>query len=376
MVQMRPIKNSLIRHIVTLSRILNFPKRNNINTVLPKFLVVSTTGIGDTIWGTPAIRALKETYPSGYIGVLTTGAGAELLRGNPYIDRVFIFKRGARFFSILNLLRELRAEEFDIAFIFHASDRIVWPLVFFTGASQIIGIIGQNKGLDFILTKAIKKEDVHAVEMRLRLAGEAGALFGSASAPALYLSEEEKKAASKFLVEMGLNRDSLIIGLHPGAQKPFKRWPAERFIDTGRRLSREVGCRIIITGDRKERGLCEYIATQITGAVSIAGMTNLRETAAIIERMRLFITNDTGPMHIAFALGTPTVALFCPTDPMLCGPYKVKNAITIKRPVICNPCIGKGCEVPVCMEQITVEEVVEKSESLLNKERGYAGFSG
>lgn len=369
------IKNSLIRYIIGLSKRFNVPERNA-RARPERFLIVSTTGIGDTLWGTPAIRALKEAYPDSYIGLLTTATGCELLKGNPYIDRFFIFKRGLRVLTLLKLLKELRQERFGVAFIFHASDRIIWPLVFLTGTPQIIGIVGQSKGLDFILTKAIEQDNVHGVDMRLRLVGEAGASRKNESAPALYLSEAETIDASKFLETLGFDENFTIIGFHPGAQKPFKCWPAERFIETGRRLVKDIGCKVIITGDRNEKGLCEYIASQIPGAVSVAGKANLRETAAIIEKMHLFITNDTGPMHMAFALGTPTVAIFCPTNPGLCGPYNAKDVVIIKRPVTCNPCIGKECQRPVCMEQITVEEVVEGAELLLKVERRYADNAG
>lgn len=130
--KMTGIKNQFIRWIVTQSRRFDIPGRNFPETSPTRFLVVSTTGIGDTLWGTPAIRALKETYPDSFVGVLTTPTGAELLKGNPYIDRFFIFRRGINgIFSLLNLLVELRKERFDVAFIFHASDRVIWPLVFF-----------------------------------------------------------------------------------------------------------------------------------------------------------------------------------------------------------------------------------------------------
>ena len=100
----------------------------------------------------------------------------------------------------------------------------------------------------------------------------------------------------------------------------------------------------------------------------------MRETAALIEKMNIFITNDTGPMHIAFALKTPTVALFSPTDPGICGPYRDEKPIVIEKPKTCTPCIGKKCDQPICMEQITVEEVIEAAESLFKNQgkREYA----
>lgn len=387
------IKNRIIRFIIEISKKVK-PVKRDVPATTSRFLIVSTTGIGDTLWGTPAIRALKETYPHCFIGVLTTYLGAQILKGNPYIDKIFIFKRGLRV-SLWKLMRDLRRERFNTAFIFNASDRIIWPLVFFTGVSDIIGITGQNKGLDFVLTKAITQQKIHAVEMRLRLVKEVGASCNNTS-PALYLSEEDK-SASELLKRAGLNKGSriqwsedsrgkkiktepldssnhrtLIIGLHPGAQKPFKCWPAERFIETGKRLVGEINCSIIITGSEEERDLCEYIASRIEGAISIAGETTLIGLASVFKRIDLFITNDTGPMHMANAVGTPLIALFCPTDPKLCGPYNIEKTVIIKKPIICDPCEGKNCQRPVCMEQITVEEVITSAKKLIERSEIYS----
>jgi ADP-heptose:LPS heptosyltransferase len=125
------------------------------------------------------------------------------------------------------------------------------------------------------------------------------------------------------------------------------------------------GCAILVTGDAAEKRVAEGIASRIEGAVTLAGTLTLRETAALIERMALFITNDTGPMHIAFALKTPTIALFSPTDPRLCGPWHAEKVEVVEKPKVCNPCTGKKCYNPVCMGQITVEEVFARAEVLL-----------
>ena len=115
----------------------------------------------------------------------------------------------------------------------------------------------------------------------------------------------------------------------------------------------------VMTGSEKEAPLAESIASQISGARSIAGRLPLRSFAALIEKLDLFITNDTGPMHLSFAMETPTVALFSPTDPYLCGPYQCENAVAIKKRRACTPCLKKKCRLPFCMEQISPHEVYE-----------------
>lgn len=303
-------KNYAIKSIITLAKQLNFPKRN-IQAAPSRFLVISTTGIGDTLWGTPAIRALKETYPGCYIGVLTNPSGFQVLKENPNIDDFFIFERGFNgFLKLPGLIKSLRQRKFEVAFIFHASDRIIWPICFFTGASEIIGICGQSKDLDFILTSAIdSQKDIHGIETRLKLVQNVGASTID-RAVSIQLTGKDREMAKRFLKKNNINEDSLLIGLHPGAQKPFKCWPSKNFIAVGNILADKLRCKIIVTGDASEKALAQGIASKIKGATSVAGRFSLRETAAIIEKMDIFITNDTGPMHIAFALKTPTIALF------------------------------------------------------------------
>lgn len=364
----KKIKNSLIKSIIALSKRYNLPKKHLAPQVPSRFLILSTTGIGDTLWGTPAIRALRKTFPDGHISVLTNLSGFEVLRWNPDINELFIFRRGLRwYFSLPELSTQLRRRNIDTVFIFHASDRIIWPLCFFTGASEIVGIEGQNKGLDFILTKAIKLQDnIHGIETRLRLVKQVGAETAS-QAISIYLTDREREEAVRFMESNGIKENSSIIGFQPGAQKPFKCWPQENFIEAGNILVKSLGCKIIVTGDSSERELADKIASGIKGAVPAAGKLSIRETAAIIEKMNLFITNDTGPMHIAFALKTPTIALFSPTDPRLCGPHHADRVAIISKPITCNPCTGKKCLNPVCMGQIEVKEVVESAKVMLRR---------
>jgi len=359
---------------LTIEAIVNFfnaigMKKNFSRTKHGSFLIISTTGIGDTIWGTPAIRALKETYPECYTGVLTNPSGFELLKENPNIDDLFIFKRGLDgFFSLPGLLKTLRQKKFEVALIFHASDRIVWPLAFFTGAGEIIGVNGSSKGLDFILTRPVTPSyKSHGVELRLDLVKQVGAI-AKQKAIEIFLTANERKWADKFLKSRGIDESSLIVGLHPGAQKPYKCWPTDNFISLGNELVKKYNCSVIITGASAETELANMVSSQIHGAISVTGELTIRETAAIIEKMDIFITNDTGPMHIAFALKTTTIALFSPTDPELCGPYNALGKFkAIAKPKICEPCIGKKCDNPRCLEQITVEEVIAEAEYLLSK---------
>ncbi len=330
------MKNTLLSLLVKLG-----PQKKNKGT--DRILVVSTTGLGDSLWGSPAIRALRQKHPTAYIALLTSPIGKAVFQNNPHLNEVFLLSP--------RRLKTLKKQRFETAYIFHTSQRIALPLVALAGPSKIVGTVGINKGMDHLLTHPQNPDYIHEIERRLRLVGEEGA-------PAemeLFLTEREKNAALKYLPD-----GEFVVGMHPGAKDKFKQWSPKHFVTLGRRLAKEKGAKIVVTGDKNEAPLAKQIATNIPGATSVAGKLPVRVTAALIEKFDLFITNDTGPMHIALTMKTPTYALFSPTDPKRCGPYKVPHGHVIQKPPTCTPCIRKRCQEPFCMEQISPDEVYER----------------
>ncbi|MBI4697820.1 MAG: glycosyltransferase family 9 protein [Nitrospirae bacterium] len=357
---MKPSKKIKIHFLKMISRIadvLHLSKKY-ISDTHQRCLIISTTGIGDTLWGTPAIRALKEKIPGVHLSVLTNVNGEEILRQNPFIGRILVFRKEIS--NILSLLKELRRAHFDTVIVFHATDRIIWLMAHLTGAGRIIGSRRHSKEMDFIITHAVEiHHNTHAIYARHLLIKELG-VKSDLNKIEMFLADNDRGRTEGFLEQAGINKNSFIIGLQPGAAKWYKRWPEENFIKLGKRLSDirdEV--KIIITGDSKEKELAQRIAEK-TGGISLAGRLSLREISAVIGRCGIFITNDTGPMHIAAALGTPTVALFSATSRENIEPYRsISTFAAISKPKPCEKCISKACTDPVCMEQISVEEVYE-----------------
>ncbi len=362
---LKKLKIFSLKAIVTLSDIFHISKKYQ-STPPKSCLIISTTGIGDTIWGTPAIRALKESFPGINLSVLTSINGEEILNKNPFIDKILVFRKGT--LNILSLLKELRNNHFDTAIVFHATDRIIWLMAYLTGAGKIVGSKRHSKGMDFVITHPVNiPHNTHAIYARHLLIKESGVESDSKKIE-LFVTDDERKRIDVFLKKIGINQNSFIIGFQPGAAKVYKRWPEENFVKLGKMLSEiKNNIRIIITGDSNEKELAEGISDKVNG-ISFAGKLTLREIFAVIERCSLFITNDTGPMHIAVALGIPTIALFSATGEENIEPYRSVSTFTvISKPKPCKECVSKACVEPVCMEQITPEEVFEAvKKQLLN----------
>jgi lipopolysaccharide heptosyltransferase II len=355
------LKNFLIKKAVSLIRSCQSKSRTVFDD--KRFLIVSTTGLGDTLWATPALKALRDTYPSAYIAVLTSPIGEEILAHNRHIDELFVVK-DPPLRSLLCLYSTLRKKNIGTTLIFHTSQRPVLPFAHLITQGKVVGTEGINKGLDALLSHRLEKKEVHEIARRLEIVESVGVQILNPTLE-LFLSERDEREASDFLDSLMIPSYLPLIGLHPGAKDLFKQWPASHFVELGNRLVQHLGCQVLVTGGQGETALVESIASQIKDAIPLAGKLSLRPFAALVKRFSLMISNDTGPMHIAFAVETPTVALFTPTDPKLCGPYFASRARVIKKQPTCTPCLRKKCPEPFCLLQISPQEVFDACLKLL-----------
>lgn len=335
-----------------------FSQKKNRET--QRFLVISTTALGDTLWATPALKAIKKAYPECKLSVLVSLTGFQVLQHLPEVDRLYLLPKNL-LFSFFSLLRTLRKERFNTVLLFHASQRLVFPLCAQLGASRIIGTKGQNKGLDALLTDALPWKHSHEIQRRLDIIEKIGVRAADFHLHYITTKEEEEKAEG-FFREHHLDSPTRVIALHPGAKDFYKCWQKENFITLGKMLQKE-GFSILITGGMHEKELLSSIASEIPGSIVL--MKPLREFAAILKRVHLMIANDTGPMHLAIALKTPVIALYAPTDPKICGPFHAEHVYLIAKPRTCTPCLRRSCRYPFCMLQITPQEVFEKTSSIV-----------
>ena len=331
-------------------------------------LVVSSTAIGDTLVSTPAIRAVRERYPQAKIIAHFNAGNAGLFENNPYIDGIIPYSGGYRRF--LRTVREFRKHNFDLALIFHGNEPQATPMAYLSGARFIIKVpISREYG--FLLSNTSngfeKPWDHHAIDVRMKTASFIGC-SGENREMVLVAGEGDRAAASSYLSRLGMDENAILIGLQVGAATLYKMWPHHKFIELGKRLLQlNPGIRILVTGSPRERKLCSTVAREIGDrAFSTAGEVSLKTLRGLIEKMRLLVTNDTGAMHMAIALKTKTLSLFCPSNDWGTGPVQDLHLHRIiKKGIPCKLCITKKCARPFCMDQITVDEVFHSAKESL-----------
>ncbi len=324
-----------------------------------RVLVFTTTAIGDTLMNTPAIRALRKALPAARITAVVDRRRADLLRHNPHLDHLIVYP--GKFRRVLSLVRELRAVRPDWAIVLHGNDPDIPLLAYLSGARGRAG--WRESRMSFLFTYAPKTDpSLPFVRKRLALLEGLG-VSPNGERTDLYLLPSEDGPAER----LGLfdhDWSSGIVAIHPFGSRRSKWWPTESVRSLVDRLWREMGLRSVILGGEKERAEAETLAEGAeAGPVIACGKTSLLETAALLRRSRALVTTDSGPMHLGFALGVPTVALFGPEDfrDYGVGGDEERIAFLMGETSCARPCKMKECDQPghPCMSSIGVEMVLD-----------------
>lgn len=324
-------------------------------------LVVSSTAIGDTLMSTPAIRAIRERYPKAKIIAHFNIKNMELFENNPHIDGIIPYYGGWR--NFFKTIREFRKHKFDVAVILHGNEPQATPMAYLGGARFIVKVPIPKKFGFLISNKTNGFENPwnhHAIDVRLKAVSFIDCKE-SRKEMVLILDNQAIDNVEKLIKIFGIN-DKRLIGFQVGAANKYKMWPANKFIQLGQKLIEfDKNIFILIFGSEKEKELCFRVKEGIKErATTLAGRLSLRELAALVNRLDLLVTNDTGTMHIAVALRKKTVTLFCPTNSWGVGPLQdlhLHKVVVKEKP--CNPCITKRCKNLFCMDLIEVEEVFQ-----------------
>ena len=335
-----------------------------------RILLVSVNWLGDLLFLTPAIRAIRRAYPESFIAILSPRRGLDFLQGNPHLNAVIPMPEGRGLPHLagwLPLIRRLRAERFDAAFLFHRSftrAAVAWA----AGIPERIGARTAKRG--GLLTTAVEMpppDTLHKVDWFLRLVEAAGIRPDGRHYDA-GIRPEDSQAAGVLARELGIGSSDRVVALHAGANWLLKRWPARCFGQLADQLSERYGAKVLFIGGEGDRKLIDGICVQTrTRPMVCAGRTTFRQMGALLKRTRLLISNDSGPLHMGIAAGVPVIALFGPTDPKLTGPVNGAKAVTLFGSIGCPvPCYRLDCPANLCMEQITVEQVLAAAARFLN----------
>lgn len=334
-----------------------------------KLLIRAVNWVGDAVMTTPALAVIRERFPDAEIVLLANPLVSQLFLPHPAIDRVITFDRTGRHRGVrgrLDLAREIRRERFDCAIILPNSfDSALIPWL--AGIPRRIGKRSDGRSLLLTdgFTPAGAMTEGHEVDYYLHLLRSFG-ITGSVRPPHLSSTVEEQAEASERLARAGIAAGDLLLGINPGAAfGSAKRWYPERFAGVAERLSAEWGARIIIFGGPGETDIAAEISAALQGrCLNLAGQTSVRQLMALIRRCNFFITNDSGPMHIAAAFDVPLVAIFGSTDHIGTAPCSGR-AVVVRKEIDCAPCKLRECPTDHrCMTAVTVEDVVSAAQTL------------
>jgi len=333
-----------------------------------RLLVRAPNWVGDAVLSLPALRAVRARFPLAHLAVLARSGVAELYRRETCCDEVILCPKGRRW----RMARQLRARGFDCAILLPNSfdaALVAW----LAGIPRRIGYARDRRG--WLLSDAVEPPRTGEIARHerfyyLELFRRAGLLEELPAVETIDLShvEQAREAGAALFRQMGLRRP--VIGLSPGAQNSrAKQWMPEGFAEAAVRLAGELGAAVALFGSEAERELGLSIAEEVRRAghpvLNLAGETSLGHFIELAAACRVFLTNDSGAMHVAAATGVPVVAVFGPTIVEATGPVSVRARV-VREPVECSPCMLRECPIDHrCMRRISAERVAQAARELL-----------
>lgn len=318
---------------------------------------------------TPALSALRKGFPNSHISLLINPWVREIFDGNPDIDEIIIYDGKGKERTLpgkIRFIQSLRNRNFDLGIIMQPHSYRAALYLYLSGIPERIGYSHLLRNL--FLTKKIEfpRTPLHDIDMFLNIILSLGVAPGRRE-PYFPFSREAEVWANRFLEEKGIKQGELLIGINPGAFKQSKRWPEPRYAELSDILIREFRAKVIIFQGPGEEEIVENVVSLMREKAIIAKI-GIKKLAAISRKCKLFIGNDTGPMHVASISGARVIALFGPADPRRSRPWG-KDNVVIKKDLPCSPCSRRVCRELTCMKSITVEDVLQAVQFQLDKLR-------
>lgn len=383
-------------HIKKLDRIIGIPlnfslgifkiKKNPIPKSIKKVLFIRLGNIGDAVLSIPTLREFKRNFPKTKIYVLTSSRTGKIYDNVPYLDKIIdfnleedegIIKSTSKNLSILKgLISKLRKEKFDIIFDLETYSRVTPIITFFSKPKFSISYDSEKQYRAFLYDKKLEYPwDRHEVECFLDIIRHLDVKIKNKE---LEYQVKKDRFVDNLLKENEISKKDKFVIIHPGNNVDWqiKRWPKERFAKVAKRIVKEYGFKVILIGSKTDIELNEEVMKLSKlpkkKIFNLAGKTNIKQLAYLISLAKLYIGNDTGPMHLSAAVQTPTIGIFGPPSPKKWGPYGKKHSYVWKG-INPYPCwnLGKlNCTCPtflLCELSITVEDVMKEINNTIKK---------
>jgi heptosyltransferase-1 len=341
---------------------------------MKNILIMKPSALGDIVLALPALAALRKSYPNAKISWLVRPEFAPLLENHPYINEIILFDRKhlgkalsntKAFGSLFSLIKQLRQEKYDAIFDFQGLFRTAF-LAWLSGCKKRYGIANAREMAHIFYTDKIEHDldCIHLVDFYLKMVKAAGAT--SEKAEFLIPSNPTDVDSVKKLLQKNNIEPNKYIVFIPGSAHESKCWPAERFAQLADRISSQYNFPIVAAGSNSEKNKAEEInSLEKTKIINLAGQTSLKELVELLRLAKLVVSNDTGPGHIASALGTPLVIMYSWSNPARIAPYGRPECMAARDPYT------RGMEIKSTnpnhsITNITVEEVFKKASEQLN----------
>jgi 3-deoxy-D-manno-octulosonic-acid transferase/heptosyltransferase-1 len=348
-----------------------------------KILIIRLSAIGDVARTLPALRALRKKFPAALIAWVVEDSSADLLHGHPDLNRVFVFKRSewkknrgrlsgllAPVLQVAAVVRAIRSEHFDLVLDFHG--------ILKSGLVSLLSGVTHRAGFSRSYVKEanhlfntyhvdVETAAISRIERNLRFIRFLGIDDKDRYDPVIPVTEADRIATDSFLKEHGLTGGDQLIVIHPGTSRKtlYKRWDPAFYAMLADRLIADLKAKIIWTWGPGELETVQSIVGRMRHASVVAGRVTLTRLAELFRRAALFVGSDSGPMHIACFVQTPSVVMYGPTDPVVNAPYQYSRFIMLRKNVSCNPCRQRDCSRADCMAAITPDEVYNAAVALM-----------
>lgn len=332
-----------------------------------RIVIFNVNWVGDVLFSTATIRNIRLNYPKSFIACIIPSRCYPVLKGNPHLDEIIIYDEKDRHKSFLDkaqFVQLLKSKRFDTAFLLHRSftRALICRLA---GIPQRVGY--HTKKRAFLMNSKIIAPDrdaMHRIDYYLNVIEKAG-LKVQDRYTEFFIDEEDGSAVREFLRKQSVGENDFVVVLNPGGNWLPKRWPKEYWAVLADKLISEYGASVVITGGSSDISLVTDIKSLMREKPVVAcGVFNLKQLAALCKRSDLFVSADTGPLHIANAVGAKKIiAIFGPTSPAVTGPYPLVNTVILQKDVGCKvPCYITRCQDNRCMKAVTPADILKRVE--------------